>query len=182
MIPGIIYIDVQWIVCTNDWFWLLLWLWLWLWLWIRLWLCFGSKILARWHGYNHSVQNMSLRIDILLFRSGMLVCVVSRGFQKGIICQDWVIIGVAMVILVVNSCVHCRWGIGWGIGWGIEWSFWHCFVEMVKTCTTAHATNVRHQDTSNGGTVVTADTVVTVGLLGSLLTELWPTNCFVRWI
>jgi hypothetical protein len=34
--------------------------------WFWLWLGFGSKILARWHRYNHSVQNMSWSIDILL--------------------------------------------------------------------------------------------------------------------
>jgi len=49
-------------------------------------------------GYTYSARNMSRSMNILLLRSDALVRVVLRGFQKGIICQDWVIFGGAMVI------------------------------------------------------------------------------------
>jgi hypothetical protein len=56
----------------------------------------GQKYRQR---YTHSVQNISWSINILLLHLGIFVRVISRGFQKGIICQDWVISGGAMVIL-----------------------------------------------------------------------------------
>jgi hypothetical protein len=51
-----------------------------------------------WPGYNYSVQNIAWSMSILLLSSDILVRVVSRGSQKGIICQDWVVFGGAMVM------------------------------------------------------------------------------------
>jgi hypothetical protein len=80
---------------------------------------FGVLCQKWWPGYNYCVRNMSWSMDILRFSSDTLVLVVSRGSQKGIICQDWVILA---ELWWLNGCVHCC--------WGTEWSFWHCSLEM----------------------------------------------------
>jgi hypothetical protein len=142
------FIDVQWMYCTHKMtifghFWLL---------------C--QKCQKWWPGYNYSVQNIAWSRNILLLSCDILVRVVSRGFQKGIVLSRlsdfWRSYGDVTVVSV--GVLNGLFDIG-----PLKW---------VKTWRTMHATNIRLKYTSTDGPPDNLGSFLWL----SFVTELWLFN------